>query len=205
MNRQADISTAVILAGGANTRYPTLKGFIEIEGGTIMERNLSVLRRLFPEVMINTNLPERYFYLGAPLIGDVLPSRGPMAGIHAALLNTKGDALFVTACDMPFLDAGLVSLVCDRHRQAAEEGPVDATVPLYNGEPQPLFGVYGRSMLKVLEEGVLGDKCALKPLLASVRTRYVAEADVRALDREGRSFVNINTVEDYEAVRGRQR
>lgn len=199
------IGSAVILAGGANTRYPTLKGFIDIGGGTIIERNLSVLRRLFPEVMISTNLPEKYFHLGSPLIGDVLPSRGPMAGIHAALLNTRGDGLFVVACDMPFIDARLVSFICERHRQAAEEEAVDATIPVCNGEPQPLFGVYARSMIRALEEGVIADKCSLKPLLADVRTRYLPEAEVRALDREGRSFVNINTVEDYEAVRGRQR
>ncbi|MEW6118066.1 MAG: molybdenum cofactor guanylyltransferase [Nitrospirota bacterium] len=190
-------TTAVILAGGANRRYPTIKAFIKIGPTTIIERNLSLLGCLFNTVFINTNTPEVYARLGAPMIGDVLPSRGPMTGIHAALLNAGGDSVFVAACDMPFLNADVVSLIVERYRECSSAGPCDAVVPVFNGAPQPLCGVYAKSMLVLLEEGVMNDKASLKPLLSEVRTHFINEDVVRSIDPEGRSFANINTPEDY--------
>ncbi|MEW5745688.1 MAG: molybdenum cofactor guanylyltransferase [Nitrospirota bacterium] len=197
-----EVATAVILAGGANKRFPTLKGFIKIGETTILERNLALLRTLFPEVMVSANTPELYFRLGAPLVGDVLPSRGPMAGIHAALLNAKGDAVFAVACDMPFIAPALITALVERHRKATQQEPVDATVPRCKGALQPLFGIYSKEVLPVLEEHIVSDRCSLKPFLDEVRTCIIDEAAIQALDSEGRSFVNINTVEDYRAVLG---
>jgi molybdopterin-guanine dinucleotide biosynthesis protein A len=111
--------------------------------------------------------------------------------------------MFVAACDMPFLSADLISLVCRRHAEAAAEGRVDVTVPVCNGEPQPLCAVYGRSSLPHLEEAVLSGKTSMKRFLDEVVTRFVPEAAVRSVDPEGFSFVNINTVEDYEAAMDR--
>jgi molybdopterin-guanine dinucleotide biosynthesis protein A len=193
-------TTAVILAGGANRRFPTLKAFIRIGSTTIIERNLSLLGGLFPTVFINTNTPEVYAHLKAPMIGDVLPSKGPMSGIHAALLNAGGDSAFVAACDMPFLNADVVSFIVERYRECSSAGPCDAVIPVFNGAPQPLCGVYAKSMLARLEEGVTDNKASMRPLLSEVRTCFIDEAALRGIDPDGRSFVNINTPEDYERL-----
>jgi molybdopterin-guanine dinucleotide biosynthesis protein A len=187
--------TGVILAGGQNTRFPTLKAFINIEGSPIIERNLKLLKELFDEVLISTNMPERYFYLGAPLIGDVLSSEGPMSGIYSALLNAKSDCVFVTACDMPFIKKELISLIRERC------GGADAVIPVYNNEPQPLFGVYCKTALPYIEEGIINKKTTLKRFLDNIKTAYIGEADIRKIDPEGMSFVNINTLEDYEKIK----
>ncbi|MCI0468721.1 MAG: molybdenum cofactor guanylyltransferase, partial [Nitrospirae bacterium] len=130
--------TGVILAGGENTRFPTLKGFIKINGAAIVERNVWLMKDIFDEVIISTNMPEKYFYLGVPLIGDILPSRGPMSGIYSALLNAKGSGIFAAACDMPFIKRDLISFVCKRHSEVSNFQGIDATIPIYNNEPQPL-------------------------------------------------------------------
>ena len=208
-----EITTAVILAGGGSRRFGALKSFINIEDRPLIARNLALLKELFHEVFISTNLPEPYFnivgYLGAPLIGDVLPSRGPMSGIHSALLNAKGPGIFVVACDMPFLNKKVLTFILEqRLRRCREFGPCDATVPVFNNRPQPLSGVYSRTLLPYLEEGIVHEKTSLISFLNEVNTYFINESDVRKIDPEGRSFMNINTVEDYEAVRhtlGQQR
>lgn len=194
------VQTAAILAGGENRRFPGLKGFMDLGGGPIIERNLRILRGLFERVLVSTNNPEQYFHLRVPLVGDVLPSHGPMAGIFSCLINAAGGALFAVACDMPFLSPDVVSLVCRKHAQAGAEGNVDVTVPVCNGEPQPLCAVYSRSSLRHLEEAVLADKTSLKRFLNEVVTHFVPESEVRSVDPEGLCFININTVEDYEAA-----
>ncbi|MBI3593191.1 MAG: molybdenum cofactor guanylyltransferase [Nitrospirae bacterium] len=198
MNLSVGINTAVILAGGENRRFPMLKSFIEVDGSPIIKRNICVLKKIFHEVFINTNMPERYFYIGVPLIGDVLPSRGPMSGIYSSLVNAKEPCIFVTACDMPFLDKDVITFICEKHVMVSKSGTVDATIPIFNNEPQPLAGVYSKTILPFLEEGVLNDKVSLKRLLNDVLVNFIDEADVRAVDPEGRSFININTVEDCE-------
>ncbi len=192
--------TAVILAGGRNTRFPIHKGLISINGSTIMQRNLSLMRSIFDHVLISTNRPELYFYLGTPLLGDILPPRGPMSGIHAALTNSGDDDVFVMACDMPFPEARLIRLLCERHLAPDGEARYDATMPVFNGAVQPLFGIYGRPVIQALEDAIIEDKVTLRLFLDDVNVQYICEADVRAADQEGRSFMNINTIEDYKAI-----
>jgi molybdopterin-guanine dinucleotide biosynthesis protein A len=196
--------TGIILAGGENRRFPALKAFIKIvsyeDNHTIIERNLKLLKGIFNEVFISTNMPEKYFYLGAPLIGDVLPSRGPMSGIYSSLINSKGDYIFVIACDMPFVRGDVISFVCKRHAESSQSESIDATIPIYNGKPQPLFGVYCKTALPYLEDSILNERTSLKHFLSEIKTCFIRESDIRAIDSDGRSFVNINTVEDYERI-----
>lgn len=213
--------TGVILAGGENRRFPMLKAFIEVEGTTIIERNLNILKGIFDEVFISTNMPEKYFYLGVPLIGDVFPSRGPMSGIYSLLINAKSDCIFVIACDMPFVKMELVSFIWERHIEVFKGGlhkgdlkpplcvdpvrkglsnRVDATIPVYNGQPQPLLGVYCKTAFPRLGDCVLNEKTSMRRLLNGINTHFIEESDIMTIDPDGRSFVNINTMEDYERI-----
>lgn len=190
------ISTAVILAGGANSRYPKLKAFIEIDGQTIIERTIELLRKRFSRILTSTNRPEAFFHLGLPMIGDLLPSRGPMCGMHAALRHMgEGAALFV-ACDMPFVTSAVIDLLCDRHREGAA-----ATIPVFHGRPQPLLGIYSAALLPAMEEAVLNDRVQLLRFLDDAGAVYLPEEELKKIDAQGLSFVNINTVADHaEAV-----
>ncbi|MDI6801340.1 MAG: molybdenum cofactor guanylyltransferase [Thermodesulfovibrionales bacterium] len=201
----AEISgiAGVILAGGQNKRFPSLKSFIKINNYTIIEKNLILLKEIFDEVIISTNIPEKYFYLGAPLIGDILPSLGPMSGIYSSLLNSKHGSIFIVACDMPFIKKELIYFVCKKHLESFYSGhseTIDATVPIYDGEPQPLFGVYCNKAMPYLEAAILSGKTSLKRFLNEIKTRFINESEIRVVDPDGMSFVNINTIEDYKNV-----
>lgn len=194
--------TGGILAGGQNRRFPTLKAFIKIDGVPIIERNLALMRRLFQSVMISSNMPEKYFYLGAPIIGDVLASLGPMSGIYSLLLNTAENAVFVSACDMPYINEDVLAFICSRYKAIAASEDVDAVIPVMNNEPQPLFGVYCKSMMSYLEECIVADKTSLKKLLYETKVLFIDEAEIRRIDKIGASFLNINTPEDYNTMLG---
>lgn len=194
--------SGVILAGGKNLRFPFLKGFIKLGKSTIIEKNLSLLKELFDEVFISANIPDVYFYLGAPIIGDVLPSLGPMSGIYSALINTKSECAFVIACDMPFAKDDLILFICKKHDEISRSKSVDATIPIYNGEPQPLFGVYCKKVLPYFECCVLNDKTSMRRLLNEINVYFIDESDIMTIDPDGRSFVNINTIEDYVSATG---
>ncbi|NWF98790.1 MAG: molybdenum cofactor guanylyltransferase [Nitrospirae bacterium] len=188
---------ALILAGGENRRIPVLKGFIKIQDKKIIERNLNLLRQMFSKVIISTNSPELYFYLGAQMIGDVLSHRGPMTGIYSVLININSPFLFVTACDMPYINVILIKYIADK----ADER-YDAIIPLYENRSQPLLGVYSKRIAGKMENSIIQGKRSLRDFLKELVVYYINEEEIRKIDPFGRSFVNINTIEDYKREGG---
>ncbi len=186
--------TGVFLAGGENTRFPATKSFIRIDGERVVERSLGLLRGCFEEVLISTNSPELYFYTMAPLIGDIINTRGPISGILSCLLNSRHEHIFVMACDMPFVKRGVIELIVSKMSQ------YDAIVPLIQSETQPLLAVYGRSVIPAIEEHIQRKEKSLRRLLDEINVYYVAEEDIRRVDRELESFININTLEDLNNI-----
>lgn len=197
---------AAILSGGENRRMPLIKGFLDVGGMTIIERSLAVLKEVFGKVVINTNCPELYFRFGVPLIGDIRKERGPMTGILSVLYAAGEESVFVVACDMPFLQKDLITfmggLFRERQEGEAESGKIDAMVPYHGGLPEPLFGIYTKNCIGRIEEMMAEGKRSLNELLSTVRVLAVDEGIVRSIDPSGRSFVNVNTMEDYEKIGG---
>ena len=196
----------LILAGGENKRIPVLKGFLTIEGRAIIERSIDVLTRVFGRVVISANMPERYFSCGVPLIGDIRKEKGPMTGIVSVLVATGAEAVFVVACDMPFINEKLIRYMVERHgagRAGQGELNSDAVIPVFRGYKEPLFGIYARSAAQEMESLIRNGQRSLTDMLAHLHVRYIAEQEVRAADPAGESFVNINTMEDYERIGGK--
>jgi molybdopterin-guanine dinucleotide biosynthesis protein A len=189
---------ALILAGGENRRIPFIKAFLQIEGRSIIESNVELLKGVFDRVIISTNDPEIYFYLDVLLVGDIIEERGPMTGILSAL-NLPGVAeVFVTACDMPFINGILTRYIRDRWEIGWE-----ALMPVFDGKPQPLFGIYSRKIAGAMEESIRRGDRGLIDFLGSRDVLYIEEKEVRNMDAEGRSFVNINTIDDVKREGGK--
>jgi len=188
---------ALILAGGENKRLPMVKGFLEIDGKKIIESNVDLLKRIFDRVIISTNKPEHYFYLGLPMVGDTMRERGPMTGILSALNMPGMSEIFVTACDMPFISGELIRSIIDRWNKKW-----DAVIPVFDKLPQPLLGIYSKTIAQNMEKSVKNGTRSLRKFLEGIHVLYISEKDIRKIDREGKSFVNINTPEDVENVIG---
>ena len=194
---------AVILAGGENKRFPVIKGFLEIEGRKIIESCLDLLAGIFDSVIISTNNPERYCYLGVPMVGDIVNYRGPMTGILSAMISLDVPEVFVTACDMHFIKPELVKHVVSRALRGKTKS-WDAVIPLFDGKPQPLLGIYSKKLIYKMEKSIREGNGSLRNFLSTVNVLSISEGDVRALDPEGKSFVNINSLEDYEKEIGKK-
>lgn len=192
-----------ILAGGENTRMPYIKGLLRIGGLTIMERNLGILKDVFGKVVISTNSPEIYFPFGVPMIGDIINERGPMTGIYSLLVSTGADAVFVIACDMPFVRRELIEYMKDRFEDLSLYNEIDAMVPRYRGGVEPLMGIYASSIAGRFEESLKDGEKGLYAFLRKANTSYIEDYEIKDIDPEGISFVNINTLEDYERIGGK--
>jgi len=120
-----------------------------------------------------------------------------MTGICSALNIPDVSLLFVVACDMPFINVILMQRLIGEWDKRW-----DAVVPMHNGKPEPLFALYGKRCAALMEERVKGGDRSVQRFLRTVRVRFVTEDEVRKYDPEGRTFVSINTPEDYRRETG---
>ena len=193
--------TGIILAGGENTRMPVPKAFIRSNGKPIIEQNLKAYKELFNKNFIVTNQPEMYVHLGVPLLGDIYDIRGPMTGIFTALVSSSANWVFISACDMPFLNKELIEYM------ASMRDKYDAVIPAPPQSPiskrggkggEPLFAFYSKKLLVSMEKAVLSDRRGLRDFLKSKKVKYITEKEIKKFDPGARAFVNLNTPEDVK-------
>jgi molybdopterin-guanine dinucleotide biosynthesis protein A len=182
----------VILAGGESRRMGRTKGLLPIGSATLIETVLARVREACGIVLLVTNTPEMYRQLEIPMVSDALPDRRSLVGIYTGLLRVDGPA-FVCACDMPFLNPALI-----RHLGTLLRG-VDAVIPRHGGEYEPLHAVYTPACLDPIRRCLArGDRNT--GFLRDVRVRVVEGDEIRRFDPDLRSFININTPEDYARI-----
>ena len=193
-------ASCLILAGGKGKRLTPDKPLLQIEGRSIIERTAGVLVPLFDEVIIVTNTPEKYQFLGLALVPDERQGCGPLMGIYSGLQKAKHQAAFVCAADMPFLDKELI------RSQFREVDGFDIVVPYPQGKPEFLHAFYSKRCLPAIREvleadffkiGILADHCRTLRLDAD----WFAQQGLT--ERMELAFANINTLRDYRHWSGR--
>jgi molybdopterin-guanine dinucleotide biosynthesis protein A len=100
------------------------------------------------------------------------------------------DAVVCVASDMPFLSAAVI----ERLRDAAPGAP--AVVPRIAGRAEPLLARYARAVAPIVVEQIAAGRYALIDLLARLDVTWLDEPELRALDPELRSILNVNTPQD---------
>ena len=193
--------SAVVLVGGEARRAKGKeKYFFIYQGKTFIERLVDTLSGVVDEIILVARDPEqchRFDHVkGVRCITDIRQGIGPIGGLHAGAVAAKGDQIFVSACDMPCIDAGVISYLF------TVLGDYDAAIPSWNQDMlEPLHAVYRRDVL--LEYLKTHASYSLRPMIRSINTRYVPVSELRAFDPELRSFTNINKLEDLERINGR--
>ena len=98
----------VIQAGGQSQRMGQDKALMPFLGRPLIQRVIERLTPIADEVLVTTNNPEDYRFLGLPLFPDLKPARGALGGLYTALSSAACEAVAVVACDMPFASGALI-------------------------------------------------------------------------------------------------
>ena len=184
----------VIQAGGQSRRMGQDKALLPFLGQPLIQRGISRLEHLADEVLITTNLPEKYAFLGLPLYSDIIPDRGALSGLYTALHAARYDTVLVVACDMPFVSPELLGAQAD----ILEQG-YDAVIPLGAGGTEPFHSVYRRSTCLGLALAALQDeKWRVDAWFPQANIRFLKPAEIERLDPSGMSFWNVNTPEEFQ-------
>jgi molybdopterin-guanine dinucleotide biosynthesis protein A len=182
----------IVLAGGENRRMGVDKAFLRVAGIPMIEHVLRALRKSVERIIIVTNSPEAYASYEALVTMDACDRRGPLTGIYSGLLHSPDEYNLVVACDMPFLNPRLLSYM------TGLAGDYDVVLPKIGDFTEPLHAVYRRGLLPVIEDHIKRDQRKIQNVLTGLRVRHVTEEEIDRLDPLRRSFINLNTPEEYE-------
>ena len=186
--------TGVILAGGKSSRMGSNKALLPYRGGRFIEAIHRQLSVLFDEVLVVTNTPEQYAFLGCRMVSDLYPGMGALAGLHAGLAHSRTPHIFAVACDMPHLNDTLIRTLVARRHQA------EVVIPEGEKGLEPLHAVYSRSCLPAMEMALRTDQKRIVSFFDQAEVRLVPRGKIAALDPDYTSFRNINTPEDYRQL-----
>lgn len=191
-----DVS-GVVLAGGKSSRYGKNKSFVEVAGIPLIERTLRVMRSIFERVVLITNTPEEYAYLGLPMYTDLIRDLGPLGGIYTALKIMPTETGFVVASDMPSLNPALI-----RHMVALKED-VDVVVPRIDWKLEALHALYRKKCIPEIEKLIHEGTYQVFRFFTNVRVRYVDKDEILKFDPLLMSFYNINRPEELGTWMGK--
>jgi molybdopterin-guanine dinucleotide biosynthesis protein A len=191
--------TGVILAGGKSSRMGSNKALLPYRGGRFIEAIHRQLAGLFDEVLVVTNTPEQYDFLGCRMVPDIYRDMGALAGLHAGLTNSRTPHIFAVACDMPYLNDSLIRALVARRHQG------DVIIPESNDGLEPLHALYCRSCLPAMETALNTGKRRLVSFFPEIRATIVPGDTIRFVDPALDSFRNINTPADYFELRDGER
>ncbi len=190
--------SAIVLVGGEARRVNGMeKYFFRFEGKTFIERLVDSLHPAVDEIVLvarNAEQCGRFAGLeGVRCVSDIKKGIGPIGGIHAGVLASHGDLLFVCACDMPCISTRVVEELFDAL------GDYDAVIPSWDREMlEPLHAVYRKeALLHYLEDH---DSLSLRDMVKSLRSRLFPVDRLRPADPDLITFTNINKLEDLQGI-----
>ena len=183
--------TGAILAGGKSRRFGRNKTVEVLGGKRLINHCLEGIQRFCDPVFVVANDLEPYADLEVSLIRDLVAHQGPLGGIQAALASSPHEWVFVKAADMPFLVPGLVRLML------ASTMDADLVVPVGRKGFEPLLALYNRRCLPAIERLLGSNERSVTAIFDRVRLKTIGENQWRKIDGEGRSFLNVNTPEDW--------
>ena len=188
--------TGVIQAGGRSTRMGgEPKALLDLGGRRIIERVVDALVPVLSEILLVTNTPELYAFLGLPTVPDAYPGAGSLGGIYSGLRAGPGEAVFTVACDMPFLRSDVVRLVVDR------AGAGDVVIPRVGDQWETLHALYGRSCLPAMESRIAAGRLKITGFFDDVRVVEIHEREIARLADPSVVFMNVNTPEELAHAR----
>ena len=179
---------AVILCGGRSRRMGTCKALLAVDGEPVLHRLARALS-FFEERILSANDAALGAGLSWTVVEDRFPGLGPGAGLHAALLASKKEALLCVPCDLPaFSEQAARCLLAQFPRGCAAMVCRDGA-----GRLHPLCGIYTRQMLPVLERRLSAGRCRMTELLEDAPAAVLDTAALLPDD----VFFNMNTPADH--------
>lgn len=183
--------SVLILAGGKSSRMNgNNKAYLPMQESTFLAHLVQEFLKEYP-VLISTNVEASYEEFQVRKIIDEQVSIGPMSGILSAFHQNEAEVIFVTACDMPWMNCSIVS----RMSELLED--YDGVVLKEGAALHPLGALYCKNIVAKLEDGLYNKEYSLARCLVKSNVRYVTLEELGCISQ---CYENVNTQQDYQRL-----
>ncbi len=159
-----DAISTYLLAGGRSRRFGADKVRALLDGQPLLAWAARPLERFGPPTVV-AGRAGAYDDLGFRTIADRRPGMGPLAGLEAALDDTRTEWLLLAAGDF----VGARSVWIDRLLEARRSGA--AAVAFRDAERwMPVFALYHRSARDAVVQALDAGRLAARDLLGTIET-----------------------------------
>ncbi|MEW6680719.1 MAG: molybdenum cofactor guanylyltransferase [bacterium] len=183
----------IILAKKKSERLALNKALIEIEGETLIERTIRIIKPYCKDILIISD-DERLNRFGKRF-EDIFKEKGPISGIYTGLYYSEEEENLVLASDMPFLKPSLIEYIIRNTKYKNVGGDFQAIIPEIEGKKEPLCAIYLKGCLPLIKEEIENNRLSLKGLIERLNVKYVDCDEFRDC------FFNLNTKEDLILAR----
>jgi len=186
--------TVVIQAGGMSSRMGEDKALKPFLGRPLIQRVIDRLAPIADEVIVTTNRPDEYAFLGLRLIADLKPGRGALGGLYTAVASAAFSQVAVVACDMPFAS----DVLFEGARRLMVEEDADVVIAKTDEGYEPFHALYRReTCLPAIEAAIEADQWKVISWFSKVKVRELLPQEVKAFDPSVLCFWNLNTPEEF--------
>ncbi|HSQ17684.1 MAG TPA: molybdenum cofactor guanylyltransferase [Anaerolineales bacterium] len=187
--------TVAIQAGGESKRMGQDKGLVAFQGQPLIMRVLNRVAVIADELVITSNQPESYRFLGLTPVPDRQPGRGALGGLYTALDAAHHPAVAVVACDMPFVNPLLLAF----QLQLLNETGADLVIPRTPDGLEPFHAVYRReTCLPHVRAALQFDQRRVDAWFPLVKVYELTPEAIQPYDPLGLAFLNINTPQELQ-------
>ncbi|WP_158555911.1 molybdenum cofactor guanylyltransferase [Peribacillus glennii] len=191
--------TALLLAGGKSSRMGTNKAMLPMFQKASIENIATELNKIAGHVLLISNSPDEYSFLGLPMVPDQYHGMGPLGGLHAGLTASKTDTVFVSACDMPFIKAAVMEEMLGNLEN------YDALVPEIDGQLHPLFAIYRKTCLPILTSCLEARELKMVHFLEKLNAKIMKHTEFQLYTKNHKLFsylfYNMNNPQEYEEAK----
>jgi len=196
--------TVSIQAGGLSSRMGEDKALKPFLGRPLIQRVADRLSPIADEIIVTTNRPADYAFLGLRLIPDLKPGRGALGGLYTAIASATHPFVAVVACDMPFASPKLIETMT----KFMEVEEVDIVIARVTSEQEkegkrsegyePLHALYRRATcLPAIESAINADQWKVIAWFPQVKVRVLTADEIKSADPDGLAFWNVNSPEEF--------
>ncbi len=189
-----DIAAAIVAGGQASRFGGRDKSRVLIGGQSIISRQVAVLQPLTEDLFIVASQRERFADLPWRVCPDVLPGTGVAGAILTALESTAADRVLVVACDLPFLDGGLLRRLLDLAAMA------DGAWVRTPAGAEPLLACYRRHAAPRIRAAIEAGHRKAADLDQILTMRIVDLVELSTFGDPSRLLANVNSPEDLSTI-----
>ena len=188
--------TCIVLCGGHSRRMGRPKAWLPFGDEFLLQRIVRIVGEAVGKVIVVAAkdqaippLPEH-----ARRVDDQIADQGPLGGLAAGLTAVESDcdAVFLTACDVPFLSSSFICRLID----SLSDPSFEAATP-FSDRLHPLTSAFRVSARSVIEKQLAESRLRIRELFDVLPTRILQHETFLDIDPNLESLRNINTPDDY--------